>query len=388
MGVDNSRIPRQDGSVMSRGDGIYKLESGRYKTSVRDPQGRQVWRTFGTKTEARAWRADASVSKSRGEYVDPRSGSVTLETVYAELHASRSYAPATLAKHGELWKRLGPDLGHRPIGTIDVALVDRVLGKIERPIMRESARLLLSAIFGHASLTRGRIVNPAKRKAVPSTRASRKSDGGRRKAPKRYLRTDELSRLLSEVPERHRALVHLMARVGLRPGEAYALRVGKLDPLKRTLLVDTAASGDTKTGEARTLVLPASVAQELTEHVERWSTWDRDALIFPGPQGAMIRGENFRNRVLGPAAERAGIKGLRVNDLRHSAVSFAINEAGANVYDVQRMVGHAKASITLDVYGELWDTSQERLAERLDEAIRAEPAAMAATVASLGRVVS
>ena len=36
------------------------------------------------------------------------------------------------------------------------------------------------------------------------------------------------------------------------------------------------------------------------------------------------------------------------------------------------MVGHSKPSITLDVYGELWDTSQEQLAAKLDEAIRAE----------------
>ncbi|HVD67332.1 MAG TPA: hypothetical protein VNF25_01385 [Actinomycetota bacterium] len=45
----------------------------------------------------------------------------------------------------------------------------------------------------------------------------------------------------------------------------------------------------------------------------------------------------------------------------------------ANVYDVQKMVGHAKPSITLDVYGELWDEGHERLAERMDVALRAAP---------------
>jgi hypothetical protein len=39
---------------------------------------------------------------------------------------------------------------------------------------------------------------------------------------------------------------------------------------------------------------------------------------------------------------------------------------------VQRMVGHSKPSITLEDYGELWDDSQEQLATKLDEAIRAE----------------
>ena len=47
----------------------------------------------------------------------------------------------------------------------------------------------------------------------------------------------------------------------------------------------------------------------------------------------------------------------------------------ANVYDVQKMVGHAKPSITLDTYGFLWPGSSERLAEKLDEAIRSEGSA-------------
>ena len=62
---------------------------------------------------------------------------------------------------------------------------------------------------------------------------------------------------------------------------------------------------------------------------------------------------------------------LAACDLRHSAVSFAVAH-GADIYSIQRMVGHSKPSITLDVYGELWDTSQEQLAEKLDAAIRAE----------------
>lgn len=94
--------------------------------------------------------------------------------------------------------------------------------------------------------------------------------------------------------------------------------------------------------------------------------------MFPGERGAMLDGGNFRCRVFGPSAQRAGVNhGLRVNDLRHSAVSFAVTH-GADIYSIQRMVGHSKSSITLDVYGELWDTSQQQLAEKLDAAIRAE----------------
>ena len=42
------------------------------------------------------------------------------------------------------------------------------------------------------------------------------------------------------------------------------------------------------------------------------------------------------------------------HDLRHTAASLAVS-AGANVKAVQRMLGHAKASMTLDVYADLFD---------------------------------
>jgi integrase len=57
------------------------------------------------------------------------------------------------------------------------------------------------------------------------------------------------------------------------------------------------------------------------------------------------------------------------HDLRHTAASPAVS-AGANVKAVQRMLGHAKASMTLDVYAELFDADLDDVATNLDAAIR------------------
>jgi integrase len=42
------------------------------------------------------------------------------------------------------------------------------------------------------------------------------------------------------------------------------------------------------------------------------------------------------------------------HDLRHTAASLAVS-AGANVKAVQRMLGHASAAMTLDVYADHFD---------------------------------
>jgi integrase len=55
------------------------------------------------------------------------------------------------------------------------------------------------------------------------------------------------------------------------------------------------------------------------------------------------------------------------DDLRHSAASLAVS-AGANVKAVQRMLGHASAAMTLDVYADLFDDDLEAVATALDAA--------------------
>jgi integrase len=56
--------------------------------------------------------------------------------------------------------------------------------------------------------------------------------------------------------------------------------------------------------------------------------------------------------------------------LRHTATSLAIS-AGANPKVVQRMLGHASAAMTLDVYADLFDSDLDAVADRLDTALAA-----------------
>ncbi|HEV8167572.1 MAG TPA: tyrosine-type recombinase/integrase [Actinomycetota bacterium] len=57
---------------------------------------------------------------------------------------------------------------------------------------------------------------------------------------------------------------------------------------------------------------------------------------------------------------------LRLYDLRHTAASLMIRE-GASVKAVQKQLGHATASITLDTYGYLFPDELEALAGRVED---------------------
>jgi integrase len=79
----------------------------------------------------------------------------------------------------------------------------------------------------------------------------------------------------------------------------------------------------------------------------------------------VLRNRNFVRRTFAPAARAIGVPTLTPHGLRHNAASLAI-AAGANVKVVQQMLGHATASMTLDLYGHLFPDQLDDVADRLD----------------------
>ena len=88
-------------------------------------------------------------------------------------------------------------------------------------------------------------------------------------------------------------------------------------------------------------------------------------------RGRPLRNLNFRRDVFDQAAEDAGLAGLTPHELRHTAASLAVS-AGVKVKAVQKMLGHASAAMTLDVYAGLFDDDLDAVAERLDTAVASD----------------
>jgi integrase len=87
--------------------------------------------------------------------------------------------------------------------------------------------------------------------------------------------------------------------------------------------------------------------------------------VFTAPQGGPLRLPAFRARVWRPAIIAAGLGGLRIHDLRHTAVALWI-AAGANPKEGSARAGHASVSFTLDRYGHLYPEADTALRDRLD----------------------
>jgi integrase len=106
----------------------------------------------------------------------------------------------------------------------------------------------------------------------------------------------------------------------------------------------------------RDVPLPPSVVCELRGHVaglgEPHPKWGQ--LVFPSERGTPMRPENLRRRYLDPATEEADASWAGFHAFRHCFASMHI-EAGTNVVQLSRLLGHHSPSFTLNVYAHLLD---------------------------------
>jgi integrase len=106
--------------------------------------------------------------------------------------------------------------------------------------------------------------------------------------------------------------------------------------------------------------------------------------VFTAPIGGPLRVPSFRARFWVPATKAAGLEGLRIHDLRHTAVALWI-AAGANPKEVSARAGHSSVSFTLDRYGHLYPEADAALRDRLDALYGTTRPAPASSVVRLPR---
>ena len=129
---------------------------------------------------------------------------------------------------------------------------------------------------------------------------------------------------------------------GLRIGELAGLRTSRIDMLRGVIdiaeqVVEVGGKlsiGPLKTRAARRRVrLPRFVVDELGTHLAKV----HGELVFPSPDGGLLSRTRFRTRVWLPAISAAGLEGVRVHDLRHTAAVLWLTGAGGLVQPVHYM---------------------------------------------------
>jgi integrase len=370
--------------------------------------GRQRYRQFHTEAEALAFKktvepaaADQMMAeaKRRGEFVDfsgevdqwgrrldaPRASEERWSvTAYARrlIDAGSDLSPASRHVYRRAIRLYvePTDLGGADVRHVKPDQLDAWWAGIDSG--RQDAQRLVSKVFRHAVRVGDRGDNPLERTSI-------------RKPRKRGISFDPLTadqietladaatqttkglpgRLRDMTRQRDRLLILVMGFAGLRAGEVGGLRAQDLVRtsdgrcqfrIRQQVVRDDGVMrvGPLKTtGSERTITVACSLWDEVKAFVDEFGAAE-DGRVFHGPNGEM-RDHSLINGAVRAAAKRARMQGVHSHLLRHSAVSLLI-DAGANPRAIQQFVGHADVSMTLGVYGHLFDQAGSELADVME----------------------
>ncbi|HEX2399351.1 MAG TPA: tyrosine-type recombinase/integrase [Mycobacterium sp.] len=366
---------------------IAKRPDGRWRARYRDSRGKEHARHFARKVDAQAWLDSVTTAVQTGTYVDPAKAQITVgEWTTQWLRAQAHLKPSTRERYAGIARtHIDPRWAMLRLIDLSHADIQRWVGNLtatRSPSTARKAHRVLSLVLGLA-VRDGRLArNPASDVRLP------------REAPtdRHYLTHEQVHELADACMtpgefvtkrriERQRRVcdyglvILFLAYTGVRFGEMAALRVRRLDVLARRVEISESVTsvngaltwGTPKTHARRWIGIPAFLADMLGEHVNGLGP---DDLVFTTPQGVVLRASNFRRDVFTPAARQVGLDGLVPHTLRHTAASLAI-AASADVKVVQQMLGHKSATMTLDLYGHLFDDRLDEVAGALDAAARA-----------------
>lgn len=369
-------------------DGFQKY---RVVVNYTDPSGKKKTAERKVYGKAAAEQAEEELRKkvregSTGQ--DLRSKPMTVEelwTLYEEEKKTEIRASTMAKKKSIIATHVLPAIGKMPLRSLakeDILNWRTTMSKKDLSVtMKNNAYKELRALLNFA-VDRGLIRdNPLKR--IPTFR-----DPYQKSVPEklRYYTKDQYAKYIAEAEKEAAERNDLRAwgilvffeiayLTGMRKGEIHALRWTDLEDdayiwVRRSITQKLKGQKWVETppktpSSVRRLQLPKSLKDDLEEHKKRQMSvkgWKSSFFIVGGPDpipDTSIENANAR------FAEAAGLPHITIHEFRHSHASLLCN-AGINIKEIARRLGHADVEMTLRTYSHLYPKEEERAVSILD----------------------
>lgn len=163
-------------------------------------------------------------------------------------------------------------------------------------------------------------------------------------------------------------------RTGMRLGELLALEWGDIDWHGKFVRVSrsykTGRVEMTKTGKVRHIDMSDQLGETLRklltvrkEEALRYGSGEIVEIIFHN--GGKHMEQNHIRKVFKRLLKNAGLREIRLHDIRHTTASLLLSDGASPVY-VKEQLGHTSIQMTVDIYGHLIPSSNRGAINRLD----------------------
>lgn len=233
-------------------------------------------------------------------------------------------------------------------------------GKPYSPAYLRTINSQLSAVFNHAVKYYGLRCNPVVKAGSMGKKDAREMA---------FWTKEEYLKFIEEVMDKPISFYafEMLYWCGLRMGELLALTPGDFDFTHHTVRINKSYQRikqkdvitDPKTPKSiRTIVMPEFLAEEMNACISSLYGIEEDDRIFQ-------ISKHYLHNEMDRGSKAAGVKRIRIHDLRHSHVSLLINQ-GFSAVDIAARVGHESIDITYR-YAHMFPTTQTEIANRLDK---------------------
>ena len=326
---------------------------------------KKMKRGFATKREALEWERHFLQQKSADL-------NMTFETFvhqYITDMQGRIKESTWSTKEHILHKKLVPYFGSKKMCDIQskdvIAWQNEMLnhrdkdGKPYSPIYLKTLHNQLSAVFQHAVRLYHLSANPA---------AHAGNMGKAKNGEMSYWTKEEyqkFSQVIMDKPLSFYAF-EMLYWCGIREGELLALISADFDFVKGTVTINKSyqrikgrdVTTDPKTPKSnRVIQMPAFLCEEMQEYIKTLYAVQPTDRIFPVTK-------SYLYREMERGSKAAGVKRIRIHDLRHSHISLLI-DMGFSALAIADRVGHESIDITYR-YAHLFPTRQEEMANKLN----------------------
>lgn len=385
-----------------------------YKIMVcvgRDEQNKQVWRTTTLArpdglTPAKERKeierqADAWEQEQKAEYERTHSKEDKSKITFADFVQNRwwtdhvmdgTHTPSSISFYKYMSEDLVSYFGKKKLNSIDAEAVKRYIKYLNTEAVSKNGEPLAPTTIQHHFGTLRNIMQYARRfhyiQFDPCQDLSQKEKPHRGKKKVDFLEPAQAQRFIQCVSGESlywQCLLNVLITTGLRRGECVGLQWGDLDGEKLTLSISRNVSidkespekyhiGDTKTGEDRVVPISLRLYGLLMSFKREQETKYQASLM---PSAFMFCSETNPYAPLYPTTvtrhvskfiKRHNLPNVSPHDLRHTAATLAL-ESGADLKQVQELLGHKDASTTMQFYAGVTDEAKRRTVEGIESLI-------------------
>ena len=326
-------------------------------------------RGFATKREAQAWEHEAMLKQ--GAKLDMTFGSFF--EVYEADKKQRVKESTWESKSHVIRTKILPYFENRKIAEIEakdvIAWQNELMAYKDekgKPYSADYLRTIhaqLTAIFNHAVNFYNLPYNPARRAGTIGSEAVKEMDFWTKEE---YLKFSEA---MMDKPRSYYAF-EMLYWCGMRSGELLALTPADFNFEKQTVTIsktfhrskgrDIITSPKTKKSN-RTIKMPPFLCEEMQEYIKMLYDIKPDERLFTVTK-------SYLNHEMERGAKQAGVKKIRVHDIRHTSTTTKLLMSGGDYNSVMQAVGWSNLEILTRRYGKhSFAGEREKLAGKMDD---------------------